>query len=711
VLRLLARRWSLVAVLAALGLSYSTLVVAAVLANPLAFGVGVVFASMLDMLVERRFRPIVALLRRAQFGISHRAFGQIFLLLLLVAITDANREMSRVELLVISLVALAVPVCRIGYLSLLTLAQRRILPPVEVRNVDLPENLHPPALPRILSQHAATRLLALGLLPVLAGAYSVHHNSFRAFGVVVALYVAIVGVASLFLLRHLVLLSRRHTRQEILDGVSAALRAYRPEVVLYFSGSASSVYQIDMWIKTLERMPRPSMILVRQRHAIQNMARTRLPVVCIPSSVDLMNFALPDARIALYVANVGNNIHFLREPRIKHVFIGHGDSDKVASFNPFSKVYDQIWVAGPAGRDRYARARVGVRDEAIVEVGRPQLDVLQRWTGSVPTPTPTRPLTVLYVPTWEGWTDDDFQTSLTAMGPVLVRRLLELPVPIRLIYKPHPLTGTRDRKAARVDEQIRAMIEEATRGQDPVPAELQDRLDAIEELLAQPTLDVAEAELLQEEWHATYHQAHAGRHVVVDGRLPTLFDCFNAADVMIADVSSVVSDFLATGKPLVVANPKGLSEDEFRAEFPSSASAYLLHPDADIAPVIESILNGDPLAEERAKARSYLLGPDEPPAQERWNAAAEALIAAATREWSGEHGAGPRWEEVERRLKDGRAPVGLSLAAPDTGDLSDDEAEPDEANGLEANGLGEEGNGALPTSALGRRGTSDAGDV
>src|SRR5690606_29337516 len=61
VLRLLARRWSLVAVLAALGLSYSTLVVAAVLANPLAFGVGVVFASMLDMLVERRFRPIVAL--------------------------------------------------------------------------------------------------------------------------------------------------------------------------------------------------------------------------------------------------------------------------------------------------------------------------------------------------------------------------------------------------------------------------------------------------------------------------------------------------------------------------------------------------------------------------------------------------------------------------------------------------------------------------
>jgi hypothetical protein len=33
---------------------------------------------------------------------------------------------------------------------------------------------------------------------------------------------------------------------------------------------------------------------------------------------------------------------------MKHVFIGHGDSDKQASFNPFSRVYDEVWVAGAA---------------------------------------------------------------------------------------------------------------------------------------------------------------------------------------------------------------------------------------------------------------------------------------------------------------------------------------------------------------------------
>ena len=82
-----------------------------------------------------------------------------------------------------------------------------------------------------------------------------------------------------------------------------------------------------------------------------------------------MNFPLPSARVALFPANTAKNLHMLRVPDIGHVFIGHGDSDKAASFNPYTKVYDEVWVAGRAGRDRYLRAQVGVRDEDIVEVG------------------------------------------------------------------------------------------------------------------------------------------------------------------------------------------------------------------------------------------------------------------------------------------------------------------------------------------------------
>ncbi|MGH3490956.1 MAG: hypothetical protein ACRDP8_23965, partial [Actinopolymorphaceae bacterium] len=323
---MLAPRGPLIAALAALIASYAALVVTAVLARPLLFAVALLVASAVDVLVERRYRPVVLLLRRAQIGISHRAFAQIFLFLLLVAITDANRDMSRLELLAISIVALAIPVSRIGYLGLLTLVSRRSLPPVEVRGIELPDSLRPAQVPKLLTDDAALRLMALGLLPVLAGAVSVQTNAFWSFGLVVGFYTGTVAVASLLLVRQLVLLGRRPGSQELLDGVSAALHAHGPEVVLYFSGSANELYQADMWLQTLERMPQRCVVLVRQRHAVRNLGRTRVPIVGIPRAVDLMNFALTDARIALYVSNVGNNIHFLREPRIKHVFIGHGDS-------------------------------------------------------------------------------------------------------------------------------------------------------------------------------------------------------------------------------------------------------------------------------------------------------------------------------------------------------------------------------------------------
>jgi hypothetical protein len=52
--------------------------------------------------------------------------------------------------------------------------------------------------------------------------------------------------------------------------------------------------------------------------------------------------------------------------------------------------------------------------------------------------------TVLYAPTWEGWLADECQTSVIAMGPKIIRALIAHEPRLRIIYKPHPLTGTRD---------------------------------------------------------------------------------------------------------------------------------------------------------------------------------------------------------------------------------------------------------------------------
>lgn len=648
----IARRGSLLAITALLLVSYFVLTVSAILALPYVFAAALLVSSIIDIIVEQRFAPVVAILRRAQFGISHRAFVQVFLFLLLFAITDANRDMGRHELLLVALLALAVPVARIGYLGVLTLVRRRLVLPIETRNIPLPEEAQPLDLAGAFANATGQRLLVLGVPPILFGALGVAWNTFWPFYVVVALYIVAMGVSTLALVRFLLKLNSKPSRDAYVEMVSKAVGELAPEVILYFSGAPNTLYQVEMWYSTLARTPRRTLILVRGRHAIKNLARTDLPIICIPSQVDVMNFPLPDARISLYVVNVGNNIHFLREPRLKHVFIGHGDSDKVASFNPFSKVYDEIWVAGQAGRDRYARAKVGVRDDEIVEVGRPQLDMIERsplrLRREEPWPTKEKPLTVLYAPTWEGWTDDGFQTSVTQMSIDIVKRLLKSSMPIRLIYKPHPMIGTRDPKAAAADRKVRAMIAKAAAKQGTMDPAAAINLESLSQRLASPDLTDAEEERLLTEWNAVFWPANAGRHLVIDDKLPRLFDCFNNADMLITDVSSLISDWLASNKPYVVSNPKAMTDEEFRTQFPSSRAAYLLHPGcAEMDEILASVVGEDRMAPVRQQEKLYLLGPDEPSAQERWNAAVERLIAKADAEWDGEHGSGPSVAQVD----------------------------------------------------------------
>jgi CDP-glycerol glycerophosphotransferase (TagB/SpsB family) len=295
-----------------------------------------------------------------------------------------------------------------------------------------------------------------------------------------------------------------------------------------------------------------------------------------------MTFAMPDVRVAMYTANVGKTIHMLREPGVRHVFIGHGDSDKSASSNPFSKVYSEIWVAGEAGRDRYRRANIGIHDEDIIEVGRPQLDGIRVHTGAVPDE-----VTVLYAPTWEGWTNDPAHTSVIRTGPALVERLVALPG-VRVVYKPHPLTGSVSKAAAVADERIRATV-----------------------------------------MRAAARTGSAG-HSVAFGPSPTLYECFNDADVLVADISSVLTDFIESQKPYVVANLTGLGDDEFREAFPSASAAYLLDPAAEqIGAILDLIRGDDPLAERRQTLKHYLLGPDEPSAQERFAAAVDTAYDRA----------------------------------------------------------------------------------
>jgi hypothetical protein len=355
----------------------------------------------------------------------------------------------------------------------------------------------------------------------------------------------------------------------------------------------------------------------------------------------------------------------LRIPTIKHAFINHGESDKLSSCNPYAKAYDEVWVAGPAARERYRLAGIGVRDEDVVEVGRPQLAPIRPYEGP---PAPGRPLTVLYAPTWEGWTDDPGNTSLPLAGERIVAALLA-DEGVRLLYKPHPMTGSVDPAVREADMRIRQQVAEAAARRRAVRAERTERAERAERTgtEAAAELERLEAELAAldgsftrrggdeaermlrqrpgaqpsaaavraavEAWEECYWRAgDPWEHQVLTQRRPGIYSCFNQADLLVSDVSSVVSDYLSSEKPYAVVNTTGLTEEEFRAGFPTVRAATVLTPEADgITALLESVREpaADVLRQARVELKAHLLGPDEPPSAVRFGRAVAALRAEA----------------------------------------------------------------------------------
>jgi hypothetical protein len=531
--------------------------------------------------------------------------------------------------------------------------------PALTRNVDLSALGIPDAPSPLVMRYLARKLLHLDVLLVVGGV--VTGSTGAGWPVLAGAAVGVAGGVAATAYLATQWRANRHLgdRERILAAINDEVRADRPEVLLYFSGSTMSTYQVNMWLDTVAALPRPALVVLRERANMPLLGRTAMPVVCIPSAVDLMALSLPDLRVALFVANVGANIHVLRIPGVGMVFVGHGDSDKTASFNPYSKVYDEVWVAGPAGRERYARAQVGVRDEEIVEVGRPQLAgvaaIGPRPPGWVPT--------VIYAPTWEGWTDELPQTSLMTMGRRVVEALLAHEPPVRVIFKPHPLTGTRLR-AARVarDEivellvaantaldgggarpagdaasrrtaqaAVTALAEELGQARWRKPSPRADEAETARELgriMPETLAAAAEAEI---EFERAYWAAEPQwRHRVVTQQRPSLYSCFNESDLLVADISSVVSDYLASGKPYVVTNTGDEPEDAYRAANSAAVAAYLLDSRSDVGQVVATALDGDPLRAARRAAAAHLLGERPQEAQQRFAAAVDALAARYT---------------------------------------------------------------------------------
>ncbi|MGW0855727.1 hypothetical protein [Streptomyces sp. NPDC002690] len=641
---------------AVLVLSFLAMLVAVVMASLPVFAGAAAASYAADLALHSSDSSTLDRLRDSRFGLTIRFLIRQFLLLALCgSIGDLDSfviQMTSVGLLLLFFLQLVY-----GALLKRVKSERAALP-FTTRGLDM-DALGIRRLPHpFLMDKYVRKTLHLDI-PLVGGALATVGTGrweFVTFGAIATVWFAAVAVLVLVPgARNALVLP---TPDDAIGELNWQLAQYRPQVALYFTFAAVSrdfMYQVNMWLEALESLELRPIIVLRERATLRFLDATSVPVVCVPKAEYLARVEMPELRVTLYPGNAGKNVHMLQRHEVKHVFIGHGDSDKLASSNRVSKVFDEIWVAGRAGRDRYERIKHAVTAQQIVEVGRPQLMPLERWSGSVSQDVPT----VIYAPTWEGWTDDACYTSVIPSGEHLVRTLLADERKLRIIYKPHPLTGTRSPAAAAAHRRIISLLQEdnaARFGRKVLDsksaarqlARIDKKLAALQERgvrsrypdLTEEDRTIRIRRLRDQAGALHWDSLPVDAHQVITGRVPTLYDCFNHSDMLIGDMSSVVSDFVATRKPYAIFNLDGLPDDEFRNEQRTAYASYLIDAECNgLETALTAMFSRDQdvMAPYREQLKDYLLGPDNPPSSYRFARAATDLYLRGLRDFPVEY--------------------------------------------------------------------------
>ncbi len=282
-------------------------------------------------------------------------------------------------------------------------------------------------------------------------------------------------------------------------------------VAVYFADGAVNMYQMRQWYKPLAGLAKKWPVVVLSRSATGAealLADGALPVAFVPTVRDLERFiAKQDIRVVFYVNQNTRNFQMFRYGRRWHVFINHGESDKMYMTTNQYKAYDYAMIAGDAARERLSRVLWDYDIERrTIEIGRPQAD---HYSGTLPY-TPDGRTVVLYAPTWEGDRPSAHYGSILTHGEALVKALLATGSH-RVIYRPHPRSGVVNPEYGAANKRIIAALAAANQA-DP-----------------------------------------RAQHVYDDG--PDLGWQLAAAEVAIVDISAMVYDRLAADKPLFITRP------------------------------------------------------------------------------------------------------------------------------------------------------------
>lgn len=145
--------------------------------------------------------------------------------------------------------------------------------------------------------------------------------------------------------------------------------------------------------------------------------------------------------IIFYPFNAQSNCRAVANRKLTHIFITHGESNKIASVKPIIRIYDYVLTAGQAGIDRFLVS--GIFTQHDVDSGRIIVagNTFIGQTGL----SPNGKKCILYAPTWEGGIEQENYSSLAYWQDVagyIIQKSLKYQTDTVLI-RPHPNTGYR----------------------------------------------------------------------------------------------------------------------------------------------------------------------------------------------------------------------------------------------------------------------------
>jgi len=335
-------------------------------------------------------------------------------------------------------------------------------------------------------------------------------------------------------------------------------------VAVYFGDGADKIYQVAQWLPVLEELHQKEEVLLvfRTLGAFKAAGKlTDLPKVFVRRFSDLMDvYDDNELKLVIYVNNSRSNFQSLDHPRLVHVHVNHGESDKLSMVSNKAKAYDKVFVAGPAAIKRHETMLIDFDYNKLLVTGRPQLDIDFKLELS-----PSEKLDVMYAPTWEGENEDNNYTSLDKYGVAIVEALLENPS-WRVIYKPHP------------------------------------------RIQSSSTPGIAQANIRILELLKSANDAGAQHVISEQGNILAMFD---STDALITDVSSVGLDYLYLHpeKPLVISDRR-TNREILHRDAPVAQSCHVVDEDSlqNIQDLLTSALTHDLHKEQRLEMRQFYFG-------------------------------------------------------------------------------------------------------